>query len=149
MPEEMVTGAQSSRVGSSGLKSPLETVLSRPEVAANTGGVRHGHARRRGMPAVGDSGGPRSHAPSFGRLEEPLEQLAEFASAPEVLGVPLHADAERRAGTFDRFDHAVGRRADTTNPGASAFTDRRFRQLERAGRAAEADQKASSRRSVA
>ena len=39
--------------------------------------------------------------------DECREERIEFARAPEVLGVPLHADTERRFGRFNRFDHAV------------------------------------------
>ena len=43
-------------------------------------------------------------------LDESLEQSAELARAPEVLRMPLHADAEPGAGLFDRLDDAVWRR---------------------------------------
>ena len=42
-------------------------------------------------------------------LEEPFEQRAELAGAPEVLRMPLDAEAEARGRIFDRFDDAVGR----------------------------------------
>ena len=45
-----------------------------------------------------------------------VEQRLEFSCAPEVLGMPLHPDTERRVWRFDALDHAVrggggGRRA--------------------------------------
>ena len=40
----------------------------------------------------------------------PSNSGAELAGAPEVLRVPLHAEAEARRGILDRFDDAVGRR---------------------------------------
>ena len=43
-------------------------------------------------------------------LDQAFEQLAELAGAPEVLGMPLHRDAERRVRLLHRLDHAVGRR---------------------------------------
>ena len=42
------------------------------------------------------------------RLDERLEQRPELAGSPEVLRVPLHADAERGVRLLDRLDHAVG-----------------------------------------
>src|SRR5580704_16612505 len=44
-----------------------------------------------------------------GGLEEALEQRPELAGAPEVLRVPLDAEAETCCGIFDRLDDAVGR----------------------------------------
>ena len=52
-------------------------------------------------------------------VDEAAEQALEFAGPPEVLGVPLHADAEARRRPLDRFDDAVGRElAVTTRPSA-------------------------------
>ncbi len=45
-----------------------------------------------------------------GGFEESFEQRAELARAPEVLRVPLDAEAEARGRILDRFDDAVGRR---------------------------------------
>src|SRR5437867_13425966 len=42
------------------------------------------------------------------RCEESLEQRPEFAGPPEVLRVPLHAEAEPCRRVFDRLDDAVG-----------------------------------------
>ena len=52
----------------------------------------------------------RLFLPVVGGLDQPLEQLAELAGAPEILGMPLHRDAERRVRLFHRFDDAVRRR---------------------------------------
>ena len=43
-------------------------------------------------------------------LHEAFEQLAEFSGPPEILRMPLHGDAKRRAGFLHRLDDAVRRR---------------------------------------
>jgi hypothetical protein len=43
-------------------------------------------------------------------VDKVLEERCELARPPEVLRVPLDADAELRALLFDCFDDAVGRR---------------------------------------
>ena len=40
--------------------------------------------------------------------DQGVEQAVELAGAPEILRVPLHAEAERAIGRLDRFDDAVG-----------------------------------------
>src|SRR3954468_16900681 len=47
--------------------------------------------------------------PRARRFDEAREQSRELTGAPEVLGVPLHADAERRIRTLDRLDNPVRR----------------------------------------
>ena len=42
-------------------------------------------------------------------FDEALEQRTELAGAPEVLRMPLDAEAERARRILDRFDHPVGR----------------------------------------
>ena len=54
---------------------------------------------------------PRGRAPRTG---------AELAGPPEVLRVPLHAEAEASRRPLDRFDHAVRRRGGTTSLARSA-----------------------------
>ena len=44
----------------------------------------------------------------LGGFDELFEQRSELPRAPEILGVPLHGDAESRLGTLDGFDDAVG-----------------------------------------
>ena len=41
-------------------------------------------------------------------LDKRLEQWSELASPPEVLGMPLHANAEAGGRTLGRFDDTVG-----------------------------------------
>src|SRR6187549_3705182 len=41
-------------------------------------------------------------------FDESLEDRSELAGAIEVLGVPLHAEAESTARILDRFNHAIG-----------------------------------------
>jgi hypothetical protein len=36
--------------------------------------------------------------------------VIELSGSQEIIRMPLHAEAERAAGTIDGFDHAVGRR---------------------------------------
>jgi hypothetical protein len=48
-----------------------------------------------------------THSSLSGGGDQSLEQGAEFAGLAEVLGVPLHADAEARAGILNAFDHAI------------------------------------------
>src|SRR5256885_16644878 len=40
-------------------------------------------------------------------FDEGVEQRGEPSGPPEILRMPLHPEAEPRAGTLDRFDHAV------------------------------------------
>lgn len=56
--------------------------------------------------AVMDRGTSSSTLPAG--VDEALEQGIEFPRAVEVLGMPLHADAERRVPVLDAFDDAVG-----------------------------------------
>src|SRR3954467_1848787 len=56
--------------------------------------------RWRGSPGLD----PR--APPFDKASE---QSRKLAGAPEVLGVPLHADAERRVRALDRLDDPIRR----------------------------------------
>ena len=42
--------------------------------------------------------------------DESLEDWPEFARAPEVLRMPLHAQAEGDARILNRLDDAIGRR---------------------------------------
>ena len=64
----------------------------------------------------------RSGARSSGTccLDEPLEQAAEFSRPPEILRMPLHADAERRVRALDCFDHPVGRHGGGDEGGSDA-----------------------------
>ena len=56
-------------------------------------------------------------------FEEPFEQRTELAGAPEVLRMPLDAEAEARRGILDRLDDAVGRRGATPgSPGRRCLT---------------------------
>ena len=41
------------------------------------------------------------------RSHERFEEPSELARSPEVLRVPLHAEAEWRVGALDGFDHAI------------------------------------------
>ena len=62
--------------------------------------------------AIGDRRSPsrsRIYDLACRRFEEPFEQRTELAGAPEVLGVPLDAEAEARGRILDRFDDAVRR----------------------------------------
>src|SRR5262249_50099201 len=53
--------------------------------------------------------GRRGHLCACGRRgDERLEERRELAGPPEILRMPLYADAERRGRTLDRFDDAVG-----------------------------------------
>ncbi len=52
--------------------------------------------------------------------DESVEERRELARAPEVLRVPLHADAELGVGLLDRLDHAVGRRGRRDQAGPDA-----------------------------
>ena len=56
------------------------------------------------------------------RLEEAFEQRPELAGAPEVLRVPLDAEAEARRRILDRLDDAVGRGRATREARRDAFT---------------------------
>src|SRR5436309_15817211 len=49
---------------------------------------------------------PRLRVPCRG-FDEGVEQHGEPSGPPEILRMPLHPEAEPRAGTLDRFDHAV------------------------------------------
>ena len=68
-----------------------------------------------------DSGDVRLRRSVLRRRQEAREQALEAAGPPEVLGVPLHADAEARRRVFERFDHAVGRRGRDSSPSPSVF----------------------------
>ena len=54
----------------------------------------------------------------LGGFDEFFEQRSELARAPEVLRMPLHGDAEARAGTLDRFDDAIRGGGGDVNPSA-------------------------------
>src|SRR5688572_8533965 len=81
------------------------------------------------MPAIASSARARSICSRTRRTSKPsslsrgsglhqaFEQFAKLARPPEVLGMPLHGDAERAIRLFHRLDHAVRRRCRHFEPG--------------------------------
>src|SRR5262245_23353208 len=57
------------------------------------------------------------------RLNERFEQRLELAGAPEILRVPLDADAEWRVRLFDPLDHSI-RRAGVDDQAIARLSDR-------------------------
>src|ERR1043165_3474424 len=56
---------------------------------------------------VGSAAPSRNGLALLSRLDEPLEERAEFAGPEKILRVPLHAEAEARFGILDDFDDSV------------------------------------------
>src|SRR5207237_2000203 len=55
------------------------------------------------------------------RLNERFEHRPEFSGSPEILRMPLHAEAEAAARVFDRFDDTVRRACRGDEPFAEIF----------------------------
>src|SRR5438105_8249801 len=55
------------------------------------------------------------------RLNQRFEHRPEFSGSPEILRMPLHAEAEAAARVFDRFDDTVRRACRGDEPFAEIF----------------------------
>jgi 23S rRNA (uracil1939-C5)-methyltransferase len=63
----------------------------------------------------------RARRPLLSGGDEAVEERPELAGAPEVLGVPLHPHAERRAPALHAFDHAIRSRGRLVESRGQAF----------------------------